>query len=386
MRLISSPAQKIGVGVVTPIPLTLSKYLYPFAKAEFREAVFGNILIQRMEMEDFSLFFFRYDIAERVTLYALAENASIGLHFKMRGSIFCLLPGRIRKKLEEGHCEMFYIPAIESEITFKKGVYESCWLELKPGFISEMADRCDDIKLLCTMLAEGRERAQTSLKVKFNTEIKAGLQEMRSIRQLLMPEKMRVLLYGCIYKLLIAYEDGISNLKYISSLSLSGLEEKLLKIHDYISANANIHDCRLDPLAGKFHIQREVLKVNFKKKFGIPLSQFVKSKCMDRAKRLLSLNVDSVTTIAYELGYGNKSNFINAFKKYYHCSPHQMRMKGLGDASMIVLTFFHIPTHTFFISYLTPVVLFCVLYLCHRYLLPYSLKKFSLLCYGKGIA
>jgi AraC-like DNA-binding protein len=377
MKILSSPGEKDNVGVSAPIPLALSKYVYPFTTVEFRKSTSGNFLFQKMEMEDFSLFFFRFDVIEKVTLFALAEKAFIGLTFRIRGSIFCTFPGDVRRKLEESYCEMFYSPAIESEFTLVKGLYESCWLVLKPGFISEMADRFDNIKLLCKMLAEERAMAQPSLKVMFNAEIKTGLHEMRTIRQLIPPEKRRILLYSCIYKLLTAYEEGISNLVHIASISTSGYEEKLLKIYHFISANPNIHDCSLDQLAAKFQIQKNGLKVNFKKKFGIPLSQYVHSKCMERAKILLSLNVDSVTAIAYELGYGNKSNFINAFKKYYNCLPHQMRTKGFGEGALIIFIFIRNPTDTFLISYLIPVILFCILYLCSRYLLPYSLKKLT---------
>ena len=325
MKILSSPGQYNDAGLTTIIPFSLTRHLYPFGTRMYRQDAFGSCLLQKVTTADFSLHFSRFDIVEKTSLYCLVDTPAIGLHFWLRGSVPALLPGYGKKMLEEGHYEMLYLPAVETEFILEKGVYESCWLELRPSLVAEMAEKHTAIKMLCQLLSENQPVSRPSIKVKMNTDVKNILMEMRNYRLVKTPEKIEVLLYGDVYKLLSIYDDCINTLQQIDSIALSRLEEKLLQIHWYITENADIHECSLSNLSLKFHVPKDTLKVNFKKRFGMPLYKFVQVQCMQRAKRMVDTTNHSAASIANELGYGNLSNFNKVFKKYFNCSPVQMR-------------------------------------------------------------
>jgi AraC-like DNA-binding protein len=325
MKILISPEQKNDVGVSVPIPLTLSKYLSPFGKAEFFQGDFGNYLVQKNQAEDFCLYFFRFHIVEAVSLFPFTDEPVIALQYMLRGDIPCLFPGYGKKLLEEGHCEMFYLPAKEIEITLDKGIYELCWLELSSGLIAETADIYESIHRLCVSLERRALKSKPSVKTKVTLEVRNILKEIRSYGHSMRSERVNVLLYASIYRLVSAYEEAMQMQKHIASISISKSEEKLLQIRQYIIENTNIHECSLGNLCQKFHISEITLRLNFKKRFDMTISQYVQEQCMKRAKVMLYFDDDSIAGIADELGYDNLSNFKKAFKKYYKCSPIQMR-------------------------------------------------------------
>ncbi len=59
----------------------------------------------------------------------------------------------------------------------------------------------------------------------------------------------------------------------------------------------------------------------FKKVIGITPNDYLKNLKLDEAKKLLK--TESVTEVAYELGYENISHFINLFKKKFGLTPKQ---------------------------------------------------------------
>ncbi len=325
MKVLNSLEQKNNGEANSIVPFSFKKHLYVFTIPEFRKDDYGSYLSQKIETEDFHFYFFRFEIYKTVTLLLSSDKPVIGLNYMIYGNIPIDIPRRGRKILEEGHYEMLYVPVTKNELTLEPGVYESCWLEVLPKLITDMAEKYVPIKLLYQLLEEGSLTGQASIKAKINLEVKMILKDMLLYRSTMTKEKMETWLRGCVYKLLSSYDDTIKALEYIGSLSLSKLEGKLVQIQYYIAENACIHDCSLIKLAEKFNIPKSTLKRNFNKKFGMPVSKYVQKQCMERAKKLLDMGADSVESIAYDLGYENYSNFSNAFKKYFKLSPQQIR-------------------------------------------------------------
>lgn len=61
----------------------------------------------------------------------------------------------------------------------------------------------------------------------------------------------------------------------------------------------------------------------FKQQFQTTPQKWLIQKRMQKAKSLLQQGQDSVTQVAYEVGYDNVSHFIAAFKKEYQLTPKQ---------------------------------------------------------------
>lgn len=100
-------------------------------------------------------------------------------------------------------------------------------------------------------------------------------------------------------------------------------KEKILQAREIILQN--IHQPPTIPeLAKQIGINQCYLKKGFKEMFKSTVYEFVIEQRMQKAKMLLSLNTQSVSQIAEEVGYSNTSNFSNAFKKYTGLYPSEL--------------------------------------------------------------
>jgi AraC family transcriptional regulator len=66
----------------------------------------------------------------------------------------------------------------------------------------------------------------------------------------------------------------------------------------------------------------------FKREIGVTPYQFLVQARLRHAVRLLRDTERSVTDIAFEIGFGDLSNFINAFRRELGCSPTKFRKLG----------------------------------------------------------
>ena len=66
---------------------------------------------------------------------------------------------------------------------------------------------------------------------------------------------------------------------------------------------------------------------DFKKRFNVSPKKWLIEKRLSKAMELLRENSDSITDIAYNIGYGSSSHFIKAFQKKYNISPKQFQIK-----------------------------------------------------------
>lgn len=68
------------------------------------------------------------------------------------------------------------------------------------------------------------------------------------------------------------------------------------------------------------------LKRGFRQLFGSSVSEFVQAQRLEGARHLLLGGGQTVTEIAYQLGYAHPQHFHRAFKKYFGCTPKQLTL------------------------------------------------------------
>lgn len=73
----------------------------------------------------------------------------------------------------------------------------------------------------------------------------------------------------------------------------------------------------LDYLAKTVGMSKTVMKAKFKKTVGTSIYQYYQAYRMNKARDLLSSNADTITNIAYSLGFKTVSHFSRLFKKYH---------------------------------------------------------------------
>lgn len=109
-----------------------------------------------------------------------------------------------------------------------------------------------------------------------------------------------------------------------------GTKEKQLKeqlysdILDYISWHAQ-GNLRVSEIASYFGYNEKYLTTFFKKYSGITLKQYILQTKMELAKTTLSETNQTVSQIAFSLGFSDAHNFSNAFHKITGLSPSEYR-------------------------------------------------------------
>lgn len=100
-------------------------------------------------------------------------------------------------------------------------------------------------------------------------------------------------------------------------------KEKIIQAREIILQNIN-QPPTIPELAKQIGINQCYLKKGFKEMFKSTVYEYVMEQRMLKAKMLLSLNTQTVSQIAEEVGYSNTSNFSNAFKKYTGLYPSEI--------------------------------------------------------------
>ena len=72
------------------------------------------------------------------------------------------------------------------------------------------------------------------------------------------------------------------------------------------------------------------LNTSFKKAMGVTLTQYIHSKKIERAKKMLTQTDESITDICADLGYFDQSHFYRRFKAETGVTPKKYR-KNLGQ-------------------------------------------------------
>ncbi|MFC4810629.1 AraC family transcriptional regulator [Paenibacillus sp. GCM10023250] len=98
----------------------------------------------------------------------------------------------------------------------------------------------------------------------------------------------------------------------------------MLDVLDYLHAEVHAGHT-IEGIAEKFHISRTHLAREFKRRIGIPLGEYVRNQCLDKAKHDLKETNETVSTIAEKLRFPSIHSFSLFFKRHTGLSPQAFR-------------------------------------------------------------
>lgn len=107
---------------------------------------------------------------------------------------------------------------------------------------------------------------------------------------------------------------------------LSGWRRK--RVTDFIEDHL-AEPVRLSTLATMVDLSPYHFVRAFRQSFGVPPHRYHIGRRIERAKALLAVPANSVTTIARGLGFAETSSFSATFRRFTGCSPSEYR-RGLG--------------------------------------------------------
>jgi len=155
--------------------------------------------------------------------------------------------------------------------------------------------------------------------------------------------KYNNLLYKCIQSIHNEYVENYEN-PFLVELNINKLIYHLLKteyagylfsikanhplehVKYYIYRNIR-RNIKISELAEMVGMNSSNFTNTFKRNFGMAPISYINTKKMNVAEQMLKEN--SVTEVAYELGFENISTFITQFKKVYNVTPKQYQISKM---------------------------------------------------------
>jgi YesN/AraC family two-component response regulator len=138
-------------------------------------------------------------------------------------------------------------------------------------------------------------------------------------------EKETLRMYGSQW---LREKQGRAEAEQGTSLTAVEVVEKI-KLH--VLDNLASSELSVTRLATENFLNENYLSRVFKRETGVSLSQYIASKRMELAVRLLENEKLSVASVAAQVGYSNVSYFVTAFKKRFSLPPVQYREKRLKN-------------------------------------------------------
>ena len=97
------------------------------------------------------------------------------------------------------------------------------------------------------------------------------------------------------------------------------------KIHEIIELNLNSNDFNIDTIAGTIGLSRSAFFKKLKSLTGFAPVDLVKEIRLTKAARLIETTDDSITEIAYSVGFRDAGYFGKCFRKKYDMTPKEYR-------------------------------------------------------------
>lgn len=112
---------------------------------------------------------------------------------------------------------------------------------------------------------------------------------------------------------------------------------RIRKMIEYINTHSN-DNFKLDELASEINLSKSACCREFKKYVKCTIFEYLLDYRLMNSTRLLLTTNDSITSIAYQCGFGSTSYFIEKFKKKSGISPLVYRKEKLKNCSNILET------------------------------------------------
>lgn len=129
---------------------------------------------------------------------------------------------------------------------------------------------------------------------------------------------------GCLHLAALLLE--LSELKPIRDSGIQQFEAPILRALGYIGDHID-EPIRLEELADASGYSLSRFKARFKEDIGITPAEYVTMQKIELAKKRLVESGESVTELAYSLGYSSSNYFCTVFKKLMGCSPLNYRLQ-----------------------------------------------------------
>ena len=126
--------------------------------------------------------------------------------------------------------------------------------------------------------------------------------------------------------LLVQTEDASK----ISDILKNLFTQRTVEFKEVIEAHL-FSDLSFSEFAQLLNMSLATFKRQFNAIYNCPPARYIQLKRLEKARELLELSEDPITTIAFECGYKTVGHFSRKFKEVYGITPSQIRLNRSGN-------------------------------------------------------
>ena len=288
---------------------------------------FGKMLFYQIAGNGVTIRYSIYDMLHPVVIKARCDQSSLELRIALQNQISGTWEGIEKPTLAADHFSLSFTPYVKTRADFAGGTtYATYDLHYDYWFLVEMAKDFPVLAEFLEKAAKGKAAdissnlfvctPQMTGAIRFIEKNPYGLRSQKHIIEY----RAKEILIGALEKM---SEEPAGKPMVLDDRLIEALWEARRLIEQNVE-----EEMSLAILVRKTRLNEYKLKKGFKTLFGMtPIDYHIQLK-MELAMKLLLDTDQSVSQIAYTVGYHHASNFTIEFKKRFGCTPVHMRKYG----------------------------------------------------------
>lgn len=295
-------------------------------KNESVEIPFVRHQVQHSFNEDFGIIQFQADFLQDIQISHVRDVPHVSLHFQMKGNSNAHFEGISGDQpLLTGEFNMYSSENFNSNLYFKRQKdFEYLAITFKREYLLSILDQFNyPFKNIESLLKSGTTFALAEKAMRISPEIYQALYAL--LNSPVSDDYLHVYRKSKVEEILALQFSRFSG--EASHHSMKYIDQKEIKaVYNYIVSHfLDIHT--MSDVTKHFSLTAYQVKQQLRRQFDTSLYELIHEKRMDYAMQLLRQTDMNVNEVACQIGYANTSNFIYAFKRNFHFTPKQVKLR-----------------------------------------------------------
>lgn len=278
--------------------------------------------VQHIRSGNFNIVHMKADFQQDVQVLNAQDIGHVSLHFQLNGNSQASFKGiKGAHPLQSGEYNMYYANEFDTNLYFKaQKNYEYLAVTLKKEYLQRLLQQYGHpVKQLEKLLHADAPFALTDKPMPLSQELNLALYALTHTP---IADNLSEMFIDAKISEIIALQ--LSQYTGATAAAHPPAYKQLEEVYHFIQQHfLTIHS--LEELARQFPLSETQIKNGLKTQYNTTLYALVHRKRMLYAAELLKNTSMNVNEIAWEIGYSNATNFIQAFRKTFHTTPKQLK-------------------------------------------------------------
>ncbi|RYF78605.1 MAG: AraC family transcriptional regulator [Cytophagaceae bacterium] len=298
-------------------------------QVKIQQAQFGSLIDTQITTGDFFLSYYTFQLTQPIQLINEVEQEVIRLDFALQGDCLVQLGGKPpRQRFSTGQHNICYLPESKNLYTYQVGnqVLDYSVIIIPKAIYRRLVPVDSGLHRQFDALITQQKAAFANVKnLPITPAMERLLRDMRSSQRT--GPLQRLFLEARVLELLTLQLEQMQGAQP-SSRSLKQTDgRKINEALERLDASY-VNPPTIVELAKLVGLNEFNLKRGFKDQVGTTILGYITQRRMEDAKRLLLESDETISEVAYWVGYKNPAHFTVAFKQYFGVLPSAFRTQG----------------------------------------------------------